>query len=189
MLVSPPVVALLQVLLPVLAVLAGTPAPAPGAVPGLSPAPIPSPGTGPGARSVPSLPVPATASAPLPFLDPDKQKLHLCSGFPPQAMAAAKTFLSPDTQSCQDLPPDTQSTYRWSLLLCLPCLSALGIRASSSFRASAATLTSSSSSIFCKNRKLLPLSAKGLTKSLSQRIHLQNYHHTCIYLERMQDKK
>lgn len=89
------------------------------------------------------------------------QTLHLCNASPPQAMAAAKTF-----------PPDTPGTYRWSLPLCLLCLSALGIRASSSFRASAATFTSSSSSIFCKDTKLLPLSAKGLIKSLSQRIDL-----------------
>lgn len=35
----------------------------------------------------------------------------------------------------------------------------------------------------------MPLSAKGLIKSLSLRINLQNYCHMCIYLERMKDKK
>lgn len=92
MLVSPPLMALFKVLLSIPAVLTGTPTSAPRPVPGFSPVPVPSPGTGPGARSVPSLPVPATTSAPLPFLRPKKPKLDLCSGFPPQARRAAKTF-------------------------------------------------------------------------------------------------
>ena len=57
-------------------------------------------------------------------------------------------------------------TYRWSLLLCLPCLSALGIRASSSLSASAATFTSSSSSIFWKNRE--PFCKKADKKSVTE---------------------
>lgn len=101
MLVSPSLTALLKVLLSILTVPAATPTPAPGPVPGFAPVLIPSSRTRPGARSVPSFPVPATAtaSAPLLFLCPGKQTSHTCSEISQQNSERTMATAGPTPQN------------------------------------------------------------------------------------------
>lgn len=129
---------------------------------------------------MPSLPVPATTSAPLPFLRPNKQTLHLCSEFPPQnRVSRQRQQPRPSPQTLQ-APTDGHCSSA-----CPACLhSASELRALSGRQL---PLSHHLHPAYSARTENCP--AKGLIKSLSQRINLQNDHHTCIYLERTQDKK